>query len=304
MQPRQTMSRIALKIDVDTLRGALVGVPRLVDLLRKHEAQATFFVSLGPDQTGRAIGLAMQRHRLGHYGIKTLMHGTLLPGPDIGRACRTILAATRDAGFEVGVRAWRSAAWSRHVERARSDWTEREMKRAIDRFTDIFGEAPHAHGAADWQTNIHALRLTQRLGFAYASDCRGTHPFVPMINGEIMLCPQIPTTLPTLEELLAIAGTDEASALRRLLERTQAPGNHVFALQAELEGMKWLPTLDRLLGQWRGQGHSLIALNDIANALNIAALPRHEILRGEITGRADMLTTQGPEFLSDWREAA
>ena len=178
------------------------------------------------------------------------------------------------------------------------------MKRAIDRFTDIFGEAPHAHGAADWQTNIHALRLTQRLGFAYASDCRGTHPFVPMINGEIMLCPQIPTTLPTLEELLAIAGTDEASALRRLLERTQAPGNHVFALQAELEGMKWLPTLDRLLGQWRGQGHSLIALNDIANALNIAALPRHEILRGEITGRADMLTTQGPEFLSDWREAA
>ena len=47
--------KLALKIDVDTLRGTQEGVPRLVELLRKHGAGATFLFSLGPDHTGRAL---------------------------------------------------------------------------------------------------------------------------------------------------------------------------------------------------------------------------------------------------------
>jgi len=46
---------LALKIDVDTLRGTREGVPALAELLRKHGADATFLWSLGPDHTGRAI---------------------------------------------------------------------------------------------------------------------------------------------------------------------------------------------------------------------------------------------------------
>ena len=47
--------QLALKIDVDTLRGTREGVPNLVQLLKKHNARATFLFSLGPDHTGRAI---------------------------------------------------------------------------------------------------------------------------------------------------------------------------------------------------------------------------------------------------------
>ncbi|HXL83480.1 MAG TPA: 4-deoxy-4-formamido-L-arabinose-phosphoundecaprenol deformylase, partial [Casimicrobiaceae bacterium] len=46
---------LALKIDVDTLRGTREGVPTLVELLRRHKAGATFLFSVGPDHTGRAI---------------------------------------------------------------------------------------------------------------------------------------------------------------------------------------------------------------------------------------------------------
>ena len=42
------MKRIALKIDVDTYRGTLHGVPALVGLLQKYDAGATFFFSLKP----------------------------------------------------------------------------------------------------------------------------------------------------------------------------------------------------------------------------------------------------------------
>ena len=48
-------ARIGLKVDVDTLRGTREGVPRLAALLKKHGADATFYFSVGPDHTGRAM---------------------------------------------------------------------------------------------------------------------------------------------------------------------------------------------------------------------------------------------------------
>ena len=86
-------AHIGLKVDVDTLRGTREGVPRLAALLKKHGIDATFYFSVGPDHTGRALrrvfrkGFAQKVARtsvLKHYGLKTLMYGVLLPGPDIG----------------------------------------------------------------------------------------------------------------------------------------------------------------------------------------------------------------------------
>ena len=47
--------KLALKVNVDTLRGTEEGVPRLARLLELHGAGATFLFSLGPDHTGRAV---------------------------------------------------------------------------------------------------------------------------------------------------------------------------------------------------------------------------------------------------------
>ncbi|TAK66152.1 MAG: 4-deoxy-4-formamido-L-arabinose-phosphoundecaprenol deformylase, partial [Betaproteobacteria bacterium] len=86
--------KLALKIDVDTYRGTREGVPRLIEALQRHQAGASFLFSLGPDHTGRAITRAFRpgfmkkvsrTSVLEHYGIKTLLYGTLLPGPDIGK---------------------------------------------------------------------------------------------------------------------------------------------------------------------------------------------------------------------------
>ena len=307
------MPRLALKVDADTYRGTLIGVPRLVELLRREKAGATFLFSLGPDHTGRAIkrvfrpgffGKVSRTSVVSHYGVKTLMYGTLLPGPDIGRCCLDILLGTRDAEFEVGIHCWDHIRWQDGVEKADANWTEREMRRAIKRHEEIFGEIPHVHGAAGWQMNPHALRLTQRFGFAYASDCRGTTPFVPVWNGEPIHCPQLPTTLPTLDELIGLEGTTEENVHERLLALTATPRDHIFTLHAELEGMKLLRVLERLLAGWREQGYDIVAMNDVANRLNVAALPRCEIVRGEISGRSGTLMLQGPKFLSDWKEAA
>jgi len=301
--------KLALKIDVDTYRGTLEGVPRLVECLRRHKAGATFLFSLGPDHTGRAIkrvfrpGFMKKVSRTSvveHYGFKTLMYGTLLPGPDIGRRCADILRGVRNSGFEVGIHTWDHIRWQDGVEKADVGWTERELNKACARFEEIFGEPARTHGAAGWQMNAHALRLTQRLGFDYSSDCRGTAPFIPVQNGEIVACPQLPSTLPTLDELIGVDGLTVDNVHEHILALTaKMPATgHVYTLHAELEGMKLLPVFERLLSGWKGQGHELVPTRALFEDLNLAALPRCEFLRSEIPGRSGTLMIQGPEFLA------
>ncbi|MEW5890438.1 MAG: polysaccharide deacetylase family protein [Pseudomonadota bacterium] len=301
------MKKLALKVDVDTYRGTLRGVPRLVGMLRRHSAGATFLFSLGPDHTGRAIRRALRPGFLNkvsrtsvvsHYGLATLMYGVLLPGPDIGRRCADILRRVREAGFETGVHTWDHVKWQDGVARADAEWTRRQMELAVRRYTEIFGEPPRVHGAAGWQMNRHAYRLTQALGFAYCSDTRGTHPFIPVVEAEPIPVPQLPTTLPTLDELIGVGDLTEHTVADHLLRLTAAgDAGHVYTLHAELEGMKLASVLERLLTGWREQGYTLCSLGDLAADLSMAALPQHHIDEGTIPGRSGMLALQGDEFL-------
>jgi peptidoglycan/xylan/chitin deacetylase (PgdA/CDA1 family) len=301
--------KLALKVDVDTYRGTRKAVPRLVELLKKHGAGATFLFSLGPDHTGRAIKRVFRRGFVGkvsrtsvlsNYGLATLLYGTLLPGPDIGRRCAAAMRAVRDTGFEVGIHAWDHVKWQDGVGKADARWTERQMRLARERFEEIFGEPPRAHGAAGWQTNLHALRLTQRLGFDYCSDTRGTCPFIPVWRAEIVACPQLPTTLPTLDELLGTNGLTKANVAEHVLNLTRKPPatGHVYTLHAELEGGKFAPVFEAMLSGWKSQGYELVSMRALAETLDLKSLPRNEIAIGAVAGRSGSLAMQGKEYLS------
>ena len=294
---------LALKIDVDTLRGTREGVPRLVTLLKKHGASATFLFSLGPDHTGRAIkrvfrpgfyGKVRRTSVVRHYGMKTLLYGTVLPGPDIGRRAADVMRATRDAGFETGVHTWDHVRWQDGVAQASAEWTHAQMQRACERYTEIFGTPPLTHGAAGWQMNAHALRLTQRLGFEYCSDSRGTHPYLPVWHAELIRCPQLPTTLPTLDELIGCDAISEENVAAHLLGLTREPrtAGHVYTLHAELEGMRLRPTLARLLAGWREQGYELVSMRTLYEQLDPSDLPSAEVQLGTVPGRSGVLAVQ------------
>ncbi len=295
---------LALKIDVDTWRGTREGVPRLLEILRQHKAKATFLFSLGPDHTGRAIkrvfrkGFVQKVTRTSvveHYGLRTLLYGTLLPGPDIGRREAALLRSVRDAGHEVGIHCWDHIRWQDNVSRQSAAWTEREMRRAAERFKEVFGVPARTHGAAGWQMNPAAYAFERELGFDYASDGRGTHPFQPVDDkGAVLGVPQLPTTLPTLDELIGLQGLSAHDVHENLLARTAGQEqSHVYTLHAELEGMRLADTFERLLAGWQDQGYQLASCRELFASLNVADLPRHHVANGEIAGRSGILALQG-----------
>ena len=295
-------SQLALKVDVDTLRGTREGVPALIDLLREHAADATFLFSLGPDHTGRAIrrvfrpGFLTKVKRtsvLEHYGLRTLLYGTLLPGPDIARRAGTFMRRASEAGFEVGIHCFDHVSWQDLLLRRDGEWARTQMLRAIERFREVFDRAPQVHGAAGWQMTAEALQVEEELGFQYASDTRGSRPFRPSLAGRASRCPQLPTTLPTLDELIGLENLTADNVHLRLLEQTRTrPRNQVFTLHAELEGMRLRPTLARLLAGWREQGYKLVSMRTLFQQLDLSALPSVPVRLGSVPGRSGVLAVQ------------
>ena len=307
--------RLALKVDVDTLRGTREGVPALLRILERHRAGATFLFSLGPDHTGRAVKRVLRRGFVGkvartsvleHYGLKTLLYGTLLPGPDIGLRCAAGLRAARAAGFETGIHCWDHVRWQDGVARAGAEWTRAEMRRAAERYRDIFGEPARVHGAAGWQMNAHAFAAERELGFDYASDTRGTGPFLPLAGGRALDCPQLPSTLPTLDELIGVDGATPEDAAREILQRSRSapPAGHVYTLHAELEGGRLAPAFERMLEGWRAHGYELVAMRAVFERLERARLPRCPVVEGTVPGRSGTLAVQGEALAPRVQSAA
>jgi peptidoglycan/xylan/chitin deacetylase (PgdA/CDA1 family) len=295
--------QLALKVDVDTLRGTREGVPALIDTLLQAGAGASFLFSLGPDHTGRALrrvlrpgffGKVARTSVLEHYGLRTLLYGTLLPGPDIARRAGSQMRQARAAGFETGVHCYDHTSWQDFVTRRGPEWTRRQMELAVARFGDVFGEAPRVHGAAGWQINDAALELEEQFAFHCASDSRGTGPFRPLLGGRPSSCPQLPTTLPTLDELIGLDGVHAGNVHEAVLARTHpARAHQVFTLHAELEGMKLLPAFRLLLAGWRAQGYELVSMGAMRSRLAPETLPVCAVLAGTVPGRSGALAVQG-----------
>jgi len=310
------MATICLKVDVDTLRGTLEGVPRLVELFRREGVGATFLFSMGPDHTGRAIkrvfrpGFLAKVRRTSvrsNYGLKTLLYGTLIPGPDIGKRAADPMRAARDAGFECGIHCWDHVGWQDGVMHKTAAWTRSQMDRAHERFAQVFGEPAQTWGAAGWQMSVEALRHQGTLGYRYASDVRvdvaqldnrdEAIAFWPLAKAEALPVPQLTGTLPTLDELLGLDGCTVDNVHERLLRLTSVPRDHVFTLHAELEGMALLPVMQRLLDGWRDQGYALTSTGRYFETVNVQTLPYCELDWSEITGRSGTLIKQGRPYL-------
>jgi undecaprenyl phosphate-alpha-L-ara4FN deformylase len=302
-------THIGLKVDVDTLRGTCEGVPRLSALFKKLGVDATFYFSVGPDHTGRAMrrvfrkGFAQKVARtsvLKHYGLKTLLYGVLLPGPNIGREAGGVMRGVLSEGFEVGLHTYDHVRWQDYVAGASEAWTRIEFERGMNAFKRVFGFFPTSHAAAGWQVNGHALELEREYGLQYASDTRGQTPFWPLLEGGRSSCPQLPTTLPTFDELLGREGIDEstiAEAVFRLSEKNAASSAdplQVFTLHAELEGMLLLNSFESLLTKWQAAGATISRMAAIHEQAIQRPLPDQTVIMGEVPGRSGLLAIQPP----------
>jgi peptidoglycan/xylan/chitin deacetylase (PgdA/CDA1 family) len=295
--------QLALKIDIDTERGTRIGVPGLLDLLDRYNILATFLFSLGPDNTGRAIqrifrpGFLKKVSRTSVvkiYGWRTLLNGLLWPGPQIGQRHGQLMRTVRDKGHEVGIHCYDHIRWQDSLAAMTLEEVRNELARAGQVFHDIFGSAAQTAGAAGWQANRYSLQAYDEAGFLYGSDCRGTTPFVPKVDGHVFNTVQIPTTLPTLDELLGRPEYPLETLIDHYLGLLGPNRLNVLTIHAELEGMLYQEWFEKFLKACLDKDVQFVLLADVAKDLHKtkADLPICEIIQGEIDGRSGTLALQ------------
>jgi len=295
-----TNLNLALKIDVDTERGTRIGVPQLSALLKKLNIPATFFFSLGPDNTGRALKRVFRRgffakvsrtSVVSTYGIRTLLNGILLPGPHIGKKHAKLIAATKAAGFSVGIHCYDHVFWQDNVHRLSVEKIAREFEKACTVFESIFHIKAQAAAAPGWQANAKTFAVYDAADLLYASDCRGKEPFFPYIDDKVFNTLQIPTTLPTLDELLGLPEYPLERIADYYLSLLQINKPNVLTIHAELEGMKYLSWFESFLLQLKQRMVAFYDLETLANQClqNKNQIPVRNVTRGAISGRSGTL---------------
>ena len=295
--------RLALKVDVDTDRGTREGVPNLVADCQEVGAPACFLFSLGPDQTGRAItrvlrpGFFQKVSRTSVveiYGVRTLLNGTLLPAPHIGRRNEAVMRAVRDAGFEVGIHCYNHYRWQDYVQTMSAAAVNAEFVAARTEFRRIFGFEARTAGAAGWQSNVRSREAYERAGLLYASDTRGGAPFFPRVDGREFKTLEIPSTLPTFDELMGRPEYPDTALVAHYLSLLREDQPNVFTLHAEIEGMGRRQLFRQLLAACVARGVEFIRLDALARELlaDRAAIPVRDQALVEIDGRSGLVAAQ------------
>jgi undecaprenyl phosphate-alpha-L-ara4FN deformylase len=292
--------RVALKVDVDTYHGLATGVPRVLDALRRRGVHASVYVAMGPDHSGRAVrrvlthkGFARKMFASGAlrlYGVRTMLYGTLLPGPQIARSFPGVLRRVLAEGHELGVHGYDHVYWHDRAVALGAREVTAEVDRALAVFSDLIGRAPDGFAAPGWQCSAASVACLDRRPFTYHSSTRGVQPYRPRIDGVEGRLPELPTTAPTLDELLGLGmRVDEATdAIHRSLTEDDL---NVLTVHAEVEGGAchdaFAALLDRLAPRT-----SFVRLVDVARALDVAKLPVSPVVQGTRPGRAGTVSCQ------------
>ena len=292
------VARLAIKIDVDTDRGTRDGVLPLARLCAKYKVPATFYFSLGPDNTGKALrrifrpgflGKVLRTHVASNYGWRTMLNGTLLPAPHIGRRNEAVLKQVRDMGFETGIHCYDHFTWQDYVTTMPLEKIRRQFNAAREEFIRIFGASAKTAAAPGRQCSPDSLQVYDEAGLLYASDARGSGVFLPAMGGREFKTPQMGTDLPTLDELLGRPEFPVEAIVPHYLKLLRLEGDHVHTIHAELEGLAYLELFEELLKWTVEEGVEFYSLEQEAGRIDRAKLPRRVIQMGPVEGRSGLL---------------
>ena len=277
---------LGLKVDVDTRRGMEEGVPALLSLLAEFGVRATFFLSFGPDNSGKAVYRMVRNPRFlfkmirtnapGLYGFRTALYGTVLKAPMIASAFPALCREIEERGHEVEFHAWDHRSWQDSVTGKGRDWIGEWFDRGLSAYASCLGHPPRAFGAPAWLLTAAAVEEIARRKWEYLSCTRAPAPFVLAGTG----LTELPSDLPCLEE---VGGRKGAPGIVEALSRG---GTHVYPVHAEVEGGILRETFVTILRGALDLGYRVVPLSAVAEGLAGTRLPERPFRTALLRGRA------------------
>ena len=297
--------QIGFKIDVETKRGLEKGIPNLLEIFKDCGIPASFFIPMGPDKTGctvrriftkpQILRKATRTNIFRIYGFPTLFYGTLLPSPGITDGNEGFIRKIEAEGHEVGIHGYDHFKWQDFVNSMDEEEIRCEFEKAFSVFGKIFKSEPRGFATPGWQCNEKAYRVIEEKHFLYTSNTRGKSVYFPEFGGLESRTPEIPTTLPTLDELrIPLKGAIIDKTLDIYLGGLNGTGLNIYTLHAEIEGMICRDFLKRFIEKLKIRKVQFVRLREIAEeALSRKEMPpKSRIVNGTLRGRSGFVACQ------------
>lgn len=296
--------RILFKLDVDTYEGLRDGGPNLLGLFGEFGVKASAFFTFGPDNSGQAIRRIftkkgflkkmLRTRATSVYSKRTMMYGTLLKAPLVAESFPEILRDYDKAGHEVGIHGFDHINWHDKLDRMGRAKIAKIFGQACDAYREILGRPAKTCAAPGWKVNADSLYVQDEAGIVCASDTRGVSPFRPVIGGNKFRAFQVPTTLPTLDEILGEKCATQQEANELYLGMMKEDALNVMTIHTEFEGKPFIDGFRDLLSRLKERGAEFVRMIDICRELEAKRESVGEcgIENRELEGRAGAVGCQ------------
>lgn len=286
---------LGLRVDVTTHEGYRDGLPKLLDMLKAHGVHATVYLAFGPDRSG-LVALSLLRSALSKStSWTTVLSGRLLPSRPTGAAFGELCRRVVNEGHQAGVLGWDSRLWESRLNAMAPEWAAGQLEYGFEAYQGLFGVKPKTFAAPGWICHNDSLFYQEKLGLEFASDCRGMDPFFPVIDIRVLKTPQVPVTLPTLEESLTGKLYGDAKSHYDAALAAVAPGSWpVLQVTAEADGAIFSDEFGAFLARAREGGVAPISLRELLahREAQPKSMPRCTLGYAGVDGRSAPVTMQ------------
>jgi peptidoglycan/xylan/chitin deacetylase (PgdA/CDA1 family) len=161
-----------IRIDLESDKGIREGVPRLLDLMKKYHIKGSFYLTMGGESS--IIEIIRYRKKMRNsaertiklWSLKEKLRMVLFP-KDFVKSNLNVLKRVIKEGHELGIHGWKHRAWTRGDDKINY---EKHIKRAIQRYKEIFGILPKSFSAPGFNTNSRILKVLEKNHIKFISD--------------------------------------------------------------------------------------------------------------------------------------
>ena len=131
-----TKKTFTLRVDVESSKGIKEGLPKLLDLLKKHKIKASFYLSMGGESN--MIDIIKYRGKMNYSAERSIkvwslfdkIRMVLLPR-DFVKENINILRRILEEGHELGVHGWKHREWTRGLGKIN---VENTVKKSVNKY--------------------------------------------------------------------------------------------------------------------------------------------------------------------------
>ena len=172
------MKSFTLRIDLESDKGIKEGVPKLLDLLKKYNIKASFYLSMGGESN--IFEILKYRNKLKTSGerkikiwnLKDKLRMVFFPG-DFVKLNLKILRRSLEEGHELGLHGWKHREWTRGLEIIN---IENTIKKSINKYIQLFGKKPTSFASPGFNVNNKVLEILEKNKIKFISDFQDDKP--------------------------------------------------------------------------------------------------------------------------------